>query len=243
MADPHEAGDSDKRLPHPPSSSAPKLGFNNSTQNQQQQPFDSSMCLTILVLLAALFFMGFFSIYIRRFAHDSPVEISRRRRLRSPSPSSSSYTLAAASPAATRLCGARKGLDFTTIQSLPVLAYSSGFGKHPLVVDCPVCLTEFEEGEGVKMLPSCQHLFHPECIDTWLLSRASCPVCRASRIFAAAEQEERVGGEVAMEMEAAADGGDGGVVAGAEDEMMRRCCSCSNLLVSVRGGLERTRSI
>ncbi|KAL9673285.1 hypothetical protein QQ045_029541 [Rhodiola kirilowii] len=221
LANPHDDGEFEK-----PPSAAEKVG----SQTQSQQPFDSSMGLTILVLLTALFFMGFFSIYIRRFAHESPVDISRRRRLRS------GYSGATASPVR-RIC-TRKGLDFAEIKSLPVLNYTTGFGKHPIVVDCPVCLTEFEEGECVKMLPSCQHLFHPECIDTWLLSRASCPICRASRLFAAAARQE----EQAAAVEMAAWGGGHDV---ATEGGMSRCCSWSSMVVvesEQRGGLQRTRS-
>ena len=43
---------------------------------------------------------------------------------------------------------------------------------------CAVCLGEFETGELVKTLPSCDHTFHALCIDAWLGKRASCPNCR-----------------------------------------------------------------
>jgi E3 ubiquitin-protein ligase ATL41 len=45
---------------------------------------------------------------------------------------------------------------------------------------CAVCLDELREGAVVRMLPSCKHYFHASCVDVWLLSRATCPVCRAS---------------------------------------------------------------
>lgn len=44
---------------------------------------------------------------------------------------------------------------------------------------CAVCLGEFEEGEELKALPECMHSFHVSCIDTWLYSHSSCPICRA----------------------------------------------------------------
>ncbi|CAJ1942043.1 unnamed protein product [Sphenostylis stenocarpa] len=44
---------------------------------------------------------------------------------------------------------------------------------------CAVCLGEFEEGEELRTLPECMHSFHVTCIDTWLSSHPSCPVCRA----------------------------------------------------------------
>ncbi|KAK4767269.1 hypothetical protein SAY86_015019 [Trapa natans] len=45
--------------------------------------------------------------------------------------------------------------------------------------ECPVCLSAFGEGEEVKQLIVCGHYFHEPCIDTWLRSHASCPICRA----------------------------------------------------------------
>ncbi|KAK6933193.1 Zinc finger, RING-type [Dillenia turbinata] len=45
---------------------------------------------------------------------------------------------------------------------------------------CAVCLCEFEEGEDLRTLPECLHSFHVPCIDMWLYSHASCPLCRAT---------------------------------------------------------------
>jgi hypothetical protein len=45
---------------------------------------------------------------------------------------------------------------------------------------CAVCLEELRDGALVRMLASCKHYFHVECVDVWLLSHATCPVCRGS---------------------------------------------------------------
>ena len=42
---------------------------------------------------------------------------------------------------------------------------------------CPICITEYEDKEVLREL-SCKHLFHPECIDTWLVQNSSCPICK-----------------------------------------------------------------
>ncbi|KAH6556914.1 hypothetical protein KP509_1Z148200 [Ceratopteris richardii] len=44
--------------------------------------------------------------------------------------------------------------------------------------ECAVCLNPFQEKERVRILPTCEHLFHVSCIDMWLQSHANCPVCR-----------------------------------------------------------------
>ena len=43
---------------------------------------------------------------------------------------------------------------------------------------CSICLVEFEENDEIRKL-RCDHVFHCECIDPWLLNgKAVCPVCR-----------------------------------------------------------------
>ncbi|MCO5551914.1 hypothetical protein L7F22_005421 [Adiantum nelumboides] len=44
---------------------------------------------------------------------------------------------------------------------------------------CVVCLTPFQEDEELKVLPPCQHAFHPLCIDPWFETHSTCPVCRS----------------------------------------------------------------
>ncbi|KAE8687565.1 putative Charged multivesicular body protein 2a [Hibiscus syriacus] len=46
--------------------------------------------------------------------------------------------------------------------------------------ECPVCLSNFEDGDEVRQLPRCKHSFHALCIDMWLYSHSDCPLCRAS---------------------------------------------------------------
>ncbi|KAC9644531.1 hypothetical protein E3N88_45476 [Mikania micrantha] len=47
---------------------------------------------------------------------------------------------------------------------------------------CSICLCEFEEDEELRTLPECKHSFHVPCIDMWLSSHSTCPICRANAI-------------------------------------------------------------
>jgi hypothetical protein len=43
---------------------------------------------------------------------------------------------------------------------------------------CSVCTDDFVKGQDIRVLP-CNHKFHPECIDPWLLNvSGTCPMCR-----------------------------------------------------------------
>ncbi|XP_010911967.1 RING-H2 finger protein ATL78 [Elaeis guineensis] len=64
------------------------------------------------------------------------------------------------------------------LKALPTLVYSTGLGLPLSGSDCAICLSEFAPGERVRVLPKCNHGFHVRCIDRWLASRSSCPMCR-----------------------------------------------------------------
>lgn len=65
--------------------------------------------------------------------------------------------------------------SISMVQSNPIFRYS----KQCEVEACSVCLCEFKEGEEVRLLPECLHLFHVACVDSWLNSFSTCPICRA----------------------------------------------------------------
>ncbi|XP_074571634.1 RING-H2 finger protein ATL52-like [Curcuma longa] len=72
------------------------------------------------------------------------------------------------------------GLDESAIESITAWAYKAGDGVlGAFATGCSVCLSEFRDGELVRLLPKCEHAFHLGCIDTWLRSHVNCPLCRA----------------------------------------------------------------
>ncbi|KAJ9168752.1 hypothetical protein P3X46_020244 [Hevea brasiliensis] len=73
------------------------------------------------------------------------------------------------------------GVDALVIASFPTYPYKPtnqpelGHGEP---TECSVCLGTIVEDTMVKVLPNCKHMFHVECIDMWLGSNATCPICR-----------------------------------------------------------------
>ena len=46
---------------------------------------------------------------------------------------------------------------------------------------CNICLGPYEVNDEVRIV-ACTHRFHKNCIDQWLRTNASCPVCKSSAI-------------------------------------------------------------
>ncbi|KAF5481389.1 hypothetical protein F2P56_002044 [Juglans regia] len=80
----------------------------------------------------------------------------------------------------------KTGLDPTVIASLPVFVFKQrddGDDHHhseddASATECAVCLSMLENEEMARLLPNCKHIFHAECIDKWLGSHSTCPICR-----------------------------------------------------------------
>ncbi|PKA58877.1 E3 ubiquitin-protein ligase ATL4 [Apostasia shenzhenica] len=68
------------------------------------------------------------------------------------------------------------------ISSLPMFSLASSLEtlKKSSSLDCAVCLCTFRPDDELRLLPACRHAFHAQCVDTWLRSTPSCPLCRSS---------------------------------------------------------------
>lgn len=73
----------------------------------------------------------------------------------------------------------KPGLDPLVIASLPTFTYKL-INKldRGEPIECSVCLGTLVEDVLVRQLPNCKHMFHVECIDMWLGSHTTCPICR-----------------------------------------------------------------
>ncbi|KAF6177149.1 hypothetical protein GIB67_025486 [Kingdonia uniflora] len=73
----------------------------------------------------------------------------------------------------------RNGLDPGVIASLPIFVYKwVNHVDESFMIECSVCLSVLQEGELARILPNCKHTFHAECVDMWLGTNSTCPVCR-----------------------------------------------------------------
>ncbi|KAJ7566118.1 hypothetical protein O6H91_02G089200 [Diphasiastrum complanatum] len=148
---------------------APPTDFSSSSSSGSVQPFEisshfnPSMAIIVVVLLSTFFFMGFFSVYLRRCVGAQ----RERESLYQSMPVPVQHSM--------------QGLDKATIASFPVISFSlvRGLKKGKTTIECPVCLTEFQEQESIRVL-KCGHCFHLDCIDMWLFSHTTCPLCRRS---------------------------------------------------------------
>ncbi|CAL5071759.1 unnamed protein product [Urochloa decumbens] len=70
------------------------------------------------------------------------------------------------------------GLDEKSMAKLP----SREVGKGEALDDCAVCITELKAGDTARVLPRCGHGFHVDCVDMWLRSHSTCPLCRCPAV-------------------------------------------------------------
>ncbi|CAN1218844.1 E3 ubiquitin-protein ligase ATL42 [Linum perenne] len=110
-----------------------------------------------------MFFLTFLILCYSRFCHTSNSQpVNPQNLISRPS---------------TRPTSRFSGIDKELIDSLPFFKFSHLRGSKQ-GLECAVCISRFEDSDTLRLLPSCKHAFHMECIDQWLKSHSSCPLCR-----------------------------------------------------------------
>lgn len=72
-----------------------------------------------------------------------------------------------------------RGATIETISSLPISIVSDPGQLPEDKRQCCICLEDFSQGDGRTSLP-CLHGFHTDCVNKWLQSNGSCPICKSS---------------------------------------------------------------
>lgn len=67
-------------------------------------------------------------------------------------------------------------INSSILRSIPIVDFNSQDFKDG--IECVVCLSELADGDKARVLPSCNHCFHTDCIESWFQSHSTCPVCR-----------------------------------------------------------------
>ncbi|OEL21814.1 hypothetical protein BAE44_0017168 [Dichanthelium oligosanthes] len=159
-------GDAQAPSPSNSSSSSPP-----SPTPSQQTAFGRSMSTFITVAISVFFFLLFICAYINQCRLADPGARGE-----------AAAAAAAAAGAGGPSRRGKRGLDPAVVATFPIVSYREvvdhKIGKG--VLECAVCLTAFEDDDDLRLLPHCSHAFHPECIDPWLQSRVTCPLCRAN---------------------------------------------------------------
>ncbi|KAJ3677147.1 hypothetical protein LUZ60_002871 [Juncus effusus] len=156
---------SDLSSSSPPPPPPPSLYDNPSFQNR----ISPSILLIILILAIIFFISGLLHLLVRFLKKPNTVD-----------PQESENSTTAFQGQLQQLFDLHdSGVDQSFIDALPIFLYKAIIGlKDPF--DCAVCLCEFNQDDKLRLLPQCSHAFHFECIDTWLLSHSTCPLCRRS---------------------------------------------------------------
>ncbi|KAH8318025.1 hypothetical protein KR074_000760, partial [Drosophila pseudoananassae] len=83
-----------------------------------------------------------------------------------------------------------RGLTRNEIDQLPSYKYNPDVHNGDQS-SCVVCMCDFELRQLLRVLP-CSHEFHAKCVDKWLRSNRTCPICRgnASDFFDGADQQQ-----------------------------------------------------
>ncbi|KAK7351487.1 hypothetical protein VNO77_10990 [Canavalia gladiata] len=119
----------------------------------------------VIAVLTTMFAVTFLLLLYVKFCRVRPHQLMNRNP--------SLQNLHGLTLSRSRVCG----IDKQVIQTLPFFKFSSLKGSKE-GLECTVCLSKFEDTEILRLLPKCRHGFHMNCIDTWLESHSTCPLCR-----------------------------------------------------------------
>ncbi|MED6147440.1 hypothetical protein PIB30_044047 [Stylosanthes scabra] len=149
--------------------SSSEAGYKTPEAEYNTPPALIALTLAILVLC----FMAFSIVYLCKYCLVSIIHSWAFHR---------SFSGSLVRPSSTNRSSSI-GLDPSMLQTFPTFVYSSVndlHNKNKYGLECAICLLEFQDDSLIRLLTYCCHVFHQECIDLWLYSHKTCPVCRTN---------------------------------------------------------------
>ncbi|XP_015435646.1 PREDICTED: RING finger protein 44 isoform X2 [Dufourea novaeangliae] len=117
---------------------------------------------------------GFLLHFLAMFSNP-PLSPYNQAELSSPDSATENYE--ALLSLAERLGEAKpRGLTRAEVEQLPSYKFNAETHQGDQT-NCVVCMCDFEALQSLRVLP-CSHEFHSKCIDKWLKSNRTCPICR-----------------------------------------------------------------
>lgn len=167
--------------------------YNYQTQITPPSPFSPSspsssssvanlspgIVVALLILSVIIILTACLCLFFRRRRHCLRLPVPCLIRLRQLSSSSAPPS---ASQSVREPYGHGSAEGSSVLDSLPLFSFSSVVHRSSTTVDrdCAVCLSKFKPHDQLRLLPLCCHAFHADCVDTWLRSNQTCPLCRSN---------------------------------------------------------------
>ncbi|KAL8482349.1 hypothetical protein ACS0TY_028499 [Phlomoides rotata] len=76
------------------------------------------------------------------------------------------------------MCELGLGVKKELREMLPIIVFNESFSVKD--TQCSVCLGDYQAEDRLQQIPGCGHTFHIGCIDLWLTTHTTCPLCRKS---------------------------------------------------------------
>lgn len=180
--------------PPPPPPDVRTLSLTSSSSDSLRNVFhgilsyDSNILLAAIIsLLLVILFVLLLHVYAKWFLvharHRSRTSVSVPQALATRFHHFHSFTVDIDhSTTTTTTESPTKGLESSVISKIPLFVYKvddDELRKQNGLMECTICLSVFEDEEIGRRLPKCRHAFHVPCIDMWLHSHSTCPICRA----------------------------------------------------------------
>lgn len=146
-------------------------GNNCCTKAAAELKLYQAFIFSVPIFFTFILLLLFYLFYLRRGRVDWT---SLRMRTSNPLPSFQSTS---------EISRCEMGLKKEVREMLPIIVFKESFSVKE--TQCSVCLADYQSEDKLQQIPACGHTFHMDCIDLWLATHTTCPLCRQSLLSSA----------------------------------------------------------